>query len=944
MNSFDAEVPAEVQAPAASALSSEDFAAFFRDVHGHDPFPWQQRLTMQVLDQGTWPNVIDLPTGTGKTAVLDTAVFAMAAQPDVTPRRVVFVIDRRIVVDQVCKRALQLQRRIKAGDTAVLRRVRDCLSALSDGEPLGVAALRGGIPIDDGWTHRPDQPWVMVATVDQFGSRLLFRGYGVSPGMWSVHAGLAGNDCLVILDEVHLSVPFAQTLSQVAASQTGPLPHRFAIVEMSATPSNHGAKPFSLDPTMDLENCPELRRRVTAAKQATLISVGREDAIPAAVLKIVKEVGKRPSEPHISIRSVGVIVNRVRTAREVHQTLISAGLSAHLITGRMRPLDRVDALERIGPVVDPDSHEPNDSIAIVVSTQAIEVGADFSFEILITECAPVDCLRQRFGRLDRRGSYSARAGCAAQTWIIGVKSVVGSKKPDPIYGESVKVTWEELQRRAKQGRVDVASLALKGFPDGANAPRSNAPLLLPTHLDAWAQTSPQPVVQPSVEWFLHGVNQNRPADVSIVWRRDRSAEALRLVPPRQAEALQAPIGAVKSWLSGAEEVDVADVPQEDETRGSVSWSQALPGKWARWEGSSDGAMEIEIGDIRPGDLLIVDVELGGLGSDTWDPSNSETVSDLGDAAQLAYGRRVTLRLDPDLPYVDSPPTPAEEAEADQPTLDRIVDWLESWASRPAQPDWIREIVERLDRAFEIAPVRLGDGSSGAAYYVLAERHRDTNKPLSDPDTMDGGDAAGSLTGTGTTLRGHLDGVGCRAEKIARRLRLPEAIREDLRLAGSLHDLGKIDPRFQLQLVGGDRIALEMLEEPLAKSLPGARHVREYPRGMRHELASLSLIESNDAVLNGVHDRDLVLHLISTHHGWARPLPPIIEDRNPQTLSFSLDGLPLTTSSDLVKSALAGDMADRFWRLVERYGYHGLAWLEAILRLADHQQSAQESEQ
>ena len=104
---------------------------------------------------------------------------------------------------------------------------------------------------------------------------------------------------------------------------------------------------------MDLENCPELRRRVTAAKQATLISVGREDAIPAAVLKIVKEVGKRPSEPHISIRSVGVIVNRVRTAREVHQTLISAGLSAHLITGRMRPLDRVDALERIGPVSTP---------------------------------------------------------------------------------------------------------------------------------------------------------------------------------------------------------------------------------------------------------------------------------------------------------------------------------------------------------------------------------------------------------------------------------------------------------------------------------------------------------------------------------------------------------------------------------------------------------------
>ena len=943
MSSSDAEAPAEVRTPASSALGSEDFATFFRDVHGHEPFPWQQRLTSEVLDQGTWPSVIDLPTGTGKTAVLDTAVFALAAQPDVTPRRVVFVIDRRIVVDQVYNRAQRLQRRIEAGDTMVLRRVRDRLSALSDGEPLGVAALRGGVPIDDGWTHRPDQPWVMVSTVDQFGSRLLFRGYGVSPGMWPVHAGLAGNDCLVILDEVHLSVPFAQTLAQVTDFQPGPLPRRFVIVEMSATPSNDRAKPFTLDPGADLENCPELHRRVTAAKQATLEAVRKEDAIPAAVLKIVKEVDEGPSEPHLTTRSVGVIVNRVRTAREVHEVLASADFSAHLITGRMRPLDRVGALERIGPVVDPDGQERGDSLQIVVSTQSIEVGADFSFEVLITECAPVDCLRQRFGRLDRRGSYAARTGSAAQAWIIGVKSVVASKKPDPIYGESVKATWEELQRCAKKGRLDVSSLALKDFPQSANAPRPNAPLLLPTHLDAWAQTSPQPVVQPSVEWFLHGVNQNRPADVSIVWRRDRSTEVLRLVPPRQAEALQAPIGAVRSWLSGASELDVADVSHDDESRDSVSVTQAFLGKWARWEGSTEGAKEIELGDIRPGDLLIVDPELGGLSSETWDPSSSDAISDLGDEAQLAYGRRVTLRLDPELPYVDSPPTPAEEAAADQPTSDRILEWLESRASESAQPGWIRQTVERLRKGFDITLVWLDDENSGAAYYVLTQRHPGTNKPLSDPDTMDGGDEAGSLTGTGTTLRGHLAGVGDRAGKIARTLGLPVAIQEDLRLAGSLHDVGKVDQRFQLQLVGGDRIALEMIEEPLAKSLPGTRRVQEYPSGMRHELASLAMIESNDALLSVAHDRDLVLHLIGTHHGWGRPLPPLIKDHEPQTLSFSLGNHRMTASSDLVNSSVALDMADRFWRLVERYGYHGLAWLEAILRLADHQQSAQESE-
>ena len=702
----DAEMNADAERFVKGELTSSDFAAFFRDIHGYEPFPWQQRLTIEVLRRQTWPKVIDLPTGTGKTAVLDTAVFSMAAQPAVSPRRVVFVIDRRIVVDQVCERAQRIRDRIKEGSTPVLIKVRNRLRRLSDGEPLGVAALRGGIPIDGDWTHRPDQPWVVVSTVDQFGSRLLFRGYGVTPRMRPIHAGLAGNDCLVILDEVHLSVPFADTLAQAAALPSGPLPRRFEVVEMSATPSNKSAERFTLDSVGDLDGCPELSRRVKAVKRAELMSVRNHDTVPDAVLKIVKSVDASIRIDDSRIRSVGVVVNRVRTARETHDNLAVNGFATHLITGRMRPLDRIDALARIGPVVEPDGDRRGDQLNIVVATQAIEVGADFSFDALVTECAAVDSLRQRFGRLDRRGTYVKQPDSPAKAWILGPRSVVASKKPDPIYGESARVTWDELERRSKDGFLDVGSTSLRDFPDNAIAPRAQAPLLLGTHMDAWVQTCPEPMVQPDVDWFLHGIDQNRPADVSILWRWDRSSDALRLVPPRQAEFIQVPIAAVRSWLVGAKEVDLADVAQADDSEDVRFSVKSQPNDWVRWAGFGDGAEDqVTLDDIRPGDVLIVDPTRGGLTAGTWDPSSRVLVEDLGDAAQIENGRKATLRLNPILPYVDSPPTPSEEAEADAPASKRIANWLENYAAGPGQrSEWIRKSIKKLGNNFDVAAV------------------------------------------------------------------------------------------------------------------------------------------------------------------------------------------------------------------------------------------------
>jgi CRISPR-associated endonuclease/helicase Cas3 len=952
------------------------FSEFFAAVHGFDPFPWQQRLADEVVATG-WPELLDLPTGVGKTSALDVALYALAVEHARMPRRVLLVVDRRIVVDQGAEHARKILGVMRRQDAppaarAIAENLRALWGARVDDDPFAVATLRGGMPRDNDWARRPDQPVLGVSTVDQVGSRLLFRGYGLSPSAWPIQAGLIGNDTLILLDEVHLAIPFAQTLAAIRGRFRRPvegLPDRFAVVQMSATagPTKPGARSFALDAKDRAHEVLAQRLRARKPARLELVKVRGDDETAKRELLAAAAVAAARGLQDAGAPVVAIVVNRIDTARMAWRILDAehgAVTSACLVTGRMRPIDR-DRMVRsqLNPSAGAGRSRADAKPMIVVATQCIEAGADLDFDGLVTECASLDALRQRFGRLDRRGERGESHA------VILARSDDIAADADPVYGPALAETWRWLEATAKSdanSRPGCVDFGVSELPEAVNAsgdallevlaPRPDAPILLPAQLDAWAQTSPAPQQSPDISLWLHGP-QRTSADVQVIWRTELDEHsdletivaALSAVRPSALEAVTLPLYAARAWLEqrsdAAEEASIADVVSVDRPDPRPTRRASTAIEVFRWSGSESGWIASD--KIRPGDTLIVGSSRGGLAAANFDPSAKDPVPDLGDLANLRGRGVASLRLNPRALAawgIDAEaPSPPEDDESAADVRARLRGWFaDQWPQSPPEnfpgnpEEW--NAATRALRRVQRTPVVVGDH-----LVVAAPVPRRELPPFELGDFVTEDDDSSFRDGE-VSLRQHSVDVRDVALHFATSLGFSPTLAADIGRAAWLHDVGKADLRFQRWLRGGSEI---VATDPIAKSALPAGNPRErelareragYPRGYRHELLSLGMIETNAAALHGVADPELVLHLVASHHGWCRPFAPATDDPEDVTTSLEHGDVSLTASTRHRRARLDSGVSDRYWSLVDRYGWWGIAWMEAVMRLADHRAS------
>ena len=378
-------------------MSRLQYDAFFNTAASHQPFDYQRRLAGGDSGADCHSQLINIPTGLGKTAAVVLAWLwnRVQFQNPKWPRRLIYCLPMRTLVEQTEKN------------------VREWLKKLDLANTVGVHVLMGGEDASD-WDIHPERPAILIGTQDMLLSRVLNRGYGMSRYRWPMHFGLLNSDCIWVLDETQLMGVGVETSAQLdgfrhlvqwANDKNCPTWWMSATLDDDRLATVDHPKPaggWDKIILSDTERAADgVRERFEArkpvAKAGFVLSPTTKDDHAKKLSDLIKQ-------KHVSGTLTLVVVNRVPRARKLYAALRDKklGLDAShiaLIHSRFRPADRTRHTKLLF----------SDGDRIVIATQAVEAGVDVSARLLITELAPWSSLVQRFGRCNRRGELNDTA-------------------------------------------------------------------------------------------------------------------------------------------------------------------------------------------------------------------------------------------------------------------------------------------------------------------------------------------------------------------------------------------------------------------------------------------------------------------------------------------------------------------------------------------------------
>ena len=355
------------------------------------------------------------------------------------------------------------------------------------------------------------------------GSKLLFFGYGDRRYGRAHHAGLVGNDTLIVHDEAHLTPAFSDLLRAVEKEQQRVDEEKtlaIRVIELSATGRDGKHDAVMLKPEDELgdsEPAKILRQRLDAEKRLTLhITPAKE--LHEKILSL--------AEAHAPAKAkVLIYVMKPDDAKTLEGKLRKkfGDQRVALLTGTLRGFER-DALVENNPVycalLTPGATV--DETIYLVSTSAGEVGIDLDADHIVCDLVALDSMIQRLGRVNRRGGdeRSARVDVVvmAEQKLGVMHDLVATRaalQRLPQNGDgSFKASPREVTKLLKETLTDSERTV-------AFSPHPPAPPATDILFDAWSLTSINEKLpgRPEVAAFLHGITNDLP-ETYVAWRAE----------------------------------------------------------------------------------------------------------------------------------------------------------------------------------------------------------------------------------------------------------------------------------------------------------------------------------------------------------------------------------------------------------------------------------------